>query len=95
MHRRERGDIFQVWRHFRTHDQSTLSPNFRHSRANRKHRYQIKWNTPNDVTKGIQANSFYFRVAMLWNNLPVEFVESETVDTFKAILFLSEFLQML
>jgi len=86
MHRRERGDMIQVWRHFRTYDQSTLSPNFRPTRANRKHRYQLTWNRPKDGTKGIQANSFYFRVAKTWNNLPVKVVEAETVDTFKARL---------
>ena len=86
MHRRERGDMIQVWRHFRTYDQSTLSPNFRPTRANRKHRYQLTWNRPKDGTKGIQANSFYFRVAKTWNNLPVKVVEAETVDSFKARL---------
>ena len=38
LHRRERGDMIQVWKHLNSYDQSTLYPNFESSsRTNRKH----------------------------------------------------------
>ena len=84
-HRRERGDMIQVWKHFNTYDQSTLSPNFRPIyRANRKHPFQLTRNMPKDGSRGIQYNSFYFRVANRWNNLPSDVVKSENINTFKA-----------
>ena len=79
--------MIQVWKHFNTYDQSTLSPNFRPiPRANRKHPYQWTRNRPKDGSRGIQSNSFYFRVANEWNNLPPKVVESENINTFKARL---------
>ena len=84
-HRRERGDMIQVWKHFNTYDRSTLSSNFRPiPRTNRKHPYQLTWNRPKDGTHGIQNNSFYFRVAKEWNDLDVKIVQSENINTFKA-----------
>ena len=70
LHRRERGDMIQVWKHFHTYDQSTMPSNFKtSSRTNRKHRYQLTWNRPKDGAHGLQTNSFYFRTANTWNNL--------------------------
>ena len=85
LHRRERGDMIQVWKHFNSYDQSTLSSSFIHCpRTNRKHRHQITWNRPKDGSNGIQANSFYFRIAKTWNNLPQKVVEAKTIDAFKS-----------
>ena len=86
-HRRERGDMIQVWKHFHSYDQATLSTNFRPlPRTNRKHSYQLTWNRPKDGKRGIQANSFYFRIAEAWNQLPTHVVDSENINTFKARL---------
>ena len=49
----------------------------------RKHPYQETWNRPKDGTRGVQSNSFYFRVAEAWNALPTHVVTSENIDTFK------------
>ena len=64
-----------------------MSPHFKSNpRNNRKHRHQIIWNRPKDGTRGIQANSFYFRVALTWNDRPQNVVEAENIDIFKARL---------
>ena len=55
-------------------------------RPNRMHGYQITWNRPRDGSTGVQANSFYFRIAKTWNNLPKNVVEARTIDTFKSRL---------
>ena len=87
LHRRERGDMIQVWKHFNTYDQSTLSTNFKICpRTNRKHCYQITWNRPKDGAHGVQTNSFYFRTANKWNNLPTKVVEAKNINTFKSRL---------
>ena len=86
-HRRERGDMIQVWKHFNTYDKCTLSSNFRPlPRTIRKHPFQLTWNRPKDGTRGIQHNSFYFRVANTWNLLPRKVVEAKNIDTFKSRL---------
>ena len=84
-YRRERGDMIQVWKHFNTYDRATLSSNFRPiPRETRKHSYQLTRNRPKDGKLGIQSNSFYFRVATVWNDLDPKVVESENINTFKA-----------
>ena len=45
------------------------------------------WNRPKDGTRGIQANSFHFRVVLTWNDLPQNVVEAENIDIFKAWLY--------
>ena len=58
LHRRERGDMIQVWKHFAMYDQSTLSTNFRPiPRTNRNHKFQLTWNRAKDGTRGTQNNS--------------------------------------
>ena len=84
-HRRERGDMIQVWKHFNEYDRSTLPANFRPiPRVNRQHPYRLTRNRPKDGALGIQSNSFYFRVPNEWNNLQKRVVESENINTFKA-----------
>ena len=86
-HRRERGDMIQVWKHFHSYDQSTLSSNFKPlPRTNQKTPFQLTWNRPKDGTPGIQRNSFYFRIAKAWNQLLTYVVDSESINTFKARL---------
>ena len=86
-HRRERGHMIQVWKHFNTYDKCTVPSNFRPlSRTNQKHPYQPTWNRPKDGSYGVQSNSFYFRVANTWNTLPNKVVETENLNTFKSRL---------
>ena len=33
--------------------------------------------------RGIQSNSFYYRAARLWNNLPEAIVNARNIDMFK------------
>ena len=88
LHRRERGDMIQLWKHFNSYDRSTLSSNFKVSpRSNRNHhRYQLTWNRAKDGVQGLQTNSFYFRTPNIWNHLPTKVVEAKVIDTFKSRL---------
>ena len=87
LHRRDRGDMIQIWKHFNSYDRSTLSSQFKVSpRSNRNHRYQLTWNRPKDWPQGIQTNSFYFRTPNVWNHLPKKVVEAKDIDTFKSLL---------
>ena len=84
LHRRNRGDMIEVWKHINTYDRSTLSSHFRPlPRTSRNHPFQLTWNRPKDGKNGLQANSFYFRVANTWNQLPKKADEAENVDTYK------------
>ena len=87
LHRRNRGDLIQVWKHFNTYDRSTLSSHFRPiPRVSRNHPFQLMWNRPKDGKNGLQTNLFYFRVANMWNQLPKTVVEAANIETFKARL---------
>ena len=58
VHRRDRGDMIQVWKHFNSYDRSTLSPNFRPiPRTIRGHRFQLTWNKARDGENGLQNTS--------------------------------------
>ena len=83
--RRQRGDMIQVWKHFNMYDRATLPPSFRPiTRATRKHPYQLTRNRPKDGARGVQSNSFYYRIARSWNNLDRSVVEAPTTNCFKA-----------
>ena len=89
VYHRERGDMIEVWKHFNSYDKTTLPSNFRRNTRNIRnhpHLYQLTWNRPNDGVRGVQSNSFYFRTATKWNNLPASVVQEEDVDKFKAEL---------
>ena len=87
LHRRDRGDMIQVWKHFNSYDKSTISPNFRPiPRATRGHPFQLTWQKAKDGEKGLQNNSFYFRVSNMWNLLPPDVVNAENINTFKSRL---------
>ena len=84
LYRRSRGDMIELWKHFHSYDKSTLSSRFQRStRPSRKHGFQLVWNRPKDGTRGIQANSFYFRTIDTWNNLPKAVVDAENMNIFK------------
>ena len=81
---RIRGDLIETFKHFNTYDQHAISPSFQpKGRISRKHNYQLHERIPKDGTRGIQSNSFYFRVARQWNNLPEKVVNATNVNLFK------------
>ena len=83
--RRQRGDMIQVWKHFNSYDRATLPPSFRPiPRMTRKHPFQLTRNRPKDGIRGVQSNSFYYRVASSWNELDQNVVEAPTINSFKA-----------
>ena len=87
VHRRRRGDMIEVYKHFNSYDKNTLSPTFNpRDRPSRQHRFQIHHPKSKDGVRGAQTNSFYHRVAPIWNNLPKNIVEAQTIENFKKSL---------
>ena len=87
LYRRRRGDMIEVWKHFNAYDSSTLSPTFNpRERTSRQHKFQLHTPPSTDGVRGIQSNSFYHRVVPVWNNLPKNVAEAETIDAFKNAL---------
>ena len=87
LHRRKRGDMIEMWKHFHVYDRDTVSPSFRpRSRSSRKHDYQVHSLVPKDGTRGLQSNSFYFRNADVWNSLPKHVVDAKNINSFKTLL---------
>ena len=61
--RRRRGDMIEIFKHFKSHDKSTLSPSFKpKNRPIRQHKLQLYHPHSNDGARGIKTNSFYHRV---------------------------------
>ena len=82
--RRMRGDMIEVYKHFRKYDQNTISSSFLpKQRASRKHEFQLHEHRARDGIRGAQTNSFYFRSARTWNNLPKSVVNAENINVFK------------
>jgi len=82
--RRLRGDMIEAYKHFKTYDQSIIPKTFEvNNRPSRKHDFQLKQKTASDGTKGIQSNSFYYRIVKSWNSLPSNVVNAPTVNYFK------------
>lgn len=87
VHRRRRGDMIEVFKHFNSYDKSTISPSFNpRDRPSRQHKLQLHQPGSSDGSRGAQKNSFYHRVAPIWNNLPRSVVEVGTIDEFKKAL---------
>ena len=55
------------------------------SRPSRKHKYQLV-QTARDGARSLRTNSFYHRVAKIWNDLPRSVAEAEDVNKFKNVL---------
>ena len=82
--RRKRGDMVEMFKHFKIYDQSTLPPSFKpRQRVSRKHEFQLHVPPVNDGKLGMQTNFFYHRVAKIWNDLPANVVSSDNINTFK------------
>ena len=86
-YRRLRGDLIEMFKHVHTYNTDTLAPSFhRRLRPSRKHEYQLHEPIPKDGCRGIQANSFHFRIPIIWNNLPRNVVNASSLDSFKSQL---------
>ena len=82
--RRLRGDLIEMYKHFAKYDKDIVAESFQpKERVNRRHRFQIHERVAKDGVRGVQNNSFYFRIAKVWNNLPPTVVEAPSVDAFK------------
>ena len=83
-HRRHRGDMIEVWKHFNVYDRATLSTSFQPKhRTSRSHKFQLFHQRSKDGVRGVQHNSFYHRVTDAWNDLPGDVVGSTTMNEFK------------
>ena len=86
-YRRARGDMIEVYKHFHAYDASILPSSFQpKTRTSRKHSFQLHNLLHRDGTRGIQSNSFYYRTAKTWNNLPKEVVDARNLNSFKNLL---------
>ena len=85
VHRRERGDMIEVFKHLQVYDPVLLPQHcfLQSSHASRKHNFQIVHQRPLDGTKGVHQNSFYIRTIKTWNNLPANVVNAKTLNQFK------------
>ena len=83
VYRRVRGDMIEMYKHFRIYDKDTITTSFQpRNRISRSHDYQLNLLMPKDGTRGLQTNSIYFRTAKMWNNLPKYVVDAKD-NTFK------------
>ena len=83
-YRRLRGDLIEMFKHVNIYDSEILPSVFqRRSRPSRKHGCQLYERTAKDGFRGVQLNSFYYRVPKVWNNLPSSVIEAKTINSFK------------
>ena len=84
VYRRRRGDMIEVYKHFKVYDRSILPITFKpRERPSRQHSCQLHTPRSNDGQRGIQTNSFYHRIVKVWNELPKKVIDSETINDFK------------
>ena len=82
-HRRTRGDMIEIFKHFHAYDKDIIPDKFQiRNRISRKHNYQLVQNMPRDGVRGLQSNSLYYRNAKIRNNLP-KGVVAKTINNFK------------
>ena len=87
VHRRARGAIIELYKHFTVYSSDTLSEAFQpRVRSTRSHNRQLLLRAPKDGIRGTQFNSFYFRHARTWNELPANVVHATTLNSFKNML---------
>lgn len=83
-YRRCRGDMTELWKHFHQHEKELLPASFKPlGRPNRRHSRQLYLYRPVNGVDGVQRNSFYYRTVTIWNALPSEIAEVESLDPFK------------
>ena len=91
VYRRARGDMIEVFKHFCSYDQQLIPDIFkRQSYGIRNNGCQLVWRNPKDGVRGLQANSFYYRIIKVWNDLPPDVVNAPTINTFKERLLCVE-----
>ena len=79
--------MIELYKHFTVYSKETLSTAFQpRQRFTRPHKFQLMERAPGDGVNGVQANSFYFRYARMWNKLPAKVAEAETLNSFKNAL---------
>ena len=62
--RRLRGDLIEMYKHFAKYDKDIVAESFQpKERVNRRHRFQIHERVAKDGVRGVQNNSFYYRIA--------------------------------
>ena len=84
VYRRLRGDLIEVFKHINFYESDIIPTSFeRRLRPSRKHGYQLYERTAKDGVRGVQSNSFYYRVPKVWNNLPSSVVDAKTINSFK------------
>ena len=77
VHRRARGDMIEVFKHFHLYDQVLIPGVFKRQQyCIRNNSCQLVWRVPKDGLRGIQTNSFYYRVIKAWDELPSEVVNA-------------------
>ena len=72
-HCRTRGAMIELFKYF----------NIYATRSTRSHGQQVLEQVPKD---GVQSNSFYYRYARMWNNLPANVVAANSLNSFKNAL---------
>ena len=84
VYRRARGAMIELYKHFNSYVRETLSGSFQpRQRSTRAHNLQLFERIPKDGLRGIQTNSYYYRNARRWNNLPVDVVKATSLNIFK------------
>ena len=83
-HRRTRGDLIEVFKHFHAYDQATIPETFQTcDRTTRTHNFQLLSRKPKDGLRGLHTNFFYQRVIKIWNDLPEKVVQAVDTNDFK------------
>ena len=77
-YRRAREEMIEVWKHYHVYDPNVISPTSQRARC-RKKMYQIQHRRPGDGVRGGQSCTFYYIAPVVWNNMPVLVVESNTI----------------
>ena len=76
--------MIELWKNFNVYSRETLSDTFEpRQRSTRAHDLQILERIPKDGVRGLQTNSFYYRHARTWNDLPADIVKAATINGFK------------
>ena len=87
VHRRARGAMIELFKHFTAYPRDTLADSFQPRHRNtRSHDKQLLERVPKDGVRGLQSNSFHYRYTRTWNNLPANVVSAKSVNSFKNAL---------
>ena len=82
---RARGDMIEVYKHIHTNDPAILSRHFQLQAEAEKTTFNLFGICQKDCTRGLQANSFYYRTTRIWNELPKKVVNAKNINEFKSL----------